>query len=294
MMPVPNILVVEDENLVAMDLQARLEELGFRVSAVVPSGEEAVRTAQESPPDAILMDIKLRGRLDGIEAAQQIRDITDVPIIYLTAYSEETLLQRAKLTAPYAYLIKPFVTRELKMALELALARHASEMARKEACERLEQEVAERTAELFHANKALLRYLGETREAQKQVIRHKALLTVINEVFNRVLSCRTEEELGRVFLDLAQELTGSKIGFIGEINEAGRFDTIAVSETGWQACRIPPGEVTSKINNMEILGIWGAVLKTGQSLMANEPATHPAATGVPPGHPVITSFLARL
>ena len=290
-MSVPNILVVEDENLVAMDLQARLEELGFRVSAVVPSGEEAVRTAQESPPDAILMDIKLRGRLDGIEAAQQIRDITDVPIIYLTAYSEETLLQRAKLTAPYAYLIKPFVTRELKMALELALARHASEMARKEACERLEQEVAERTAELFHANKALLRYLGETREAQKQVIRHKALLTVINEVFNRVLSCRTEEELGRVFLDLAQELTGSKIGFIGEINEAGRFDTIAVSETGWQACRIPPGEVTSKINNMEILGIWGAVLKTGQSLMANEPATHPAATGVPPGHPVITSFL---
>ena len=74
-MPVPNILVVEDENLVAMDLQARLEELGFRVSAVVPSGEEAVRTAQESPPDAILMDIKLRGRLDCIEAAQQIRDI---------------------------------------------------------------------------------------------------------------------------------------------------------------------------------------------------------------------------
>lgn len=290
-MPVPNILVVEDENLVAMDLQARLEELGFRVSAVVPSGEEAVRTAQESPPDAVLMDIKLRGRMDGIEAAQQIRDITDVPIIYLTAYSEETLLQRAKLTGPYAYLIKPFVTRELKMALELALARHASEMARKEDCERLEQEVAERTAELFHANKALLRYFGKTREAKKQVVRHKALLTAINEVFNRVLSCRSEEELGRVFLTLAQELTGSKIGFIGEINEAGRFDTIAVSETGWQACQIPPGEVTSKINNMEIRGIWGSVLKTGQSLMANEPATYPATTGVPPGHPIITSFL---
>jgi PAS domain S-box-containing protein len=164
-------------------------------------------------------------------------------------------------------------------------------MARKEACERLEQEVTERTAELFHANKALLQYFGETREAKKQVVRHKALLTAIDEVFNRVLSCRTEEELGRVFLALAQELTGSKIGFIGEINEAGRFDTIAVSETGWQACRIPPGEVTSKINNMEIRGIWGSVLKTGQSLMANDPATHPAATGVPPGHPAITSFL---
>ena len=191
-MSVPNILVVEDENLVAMDLQARLEELGFRVSAVVPSGEEAVRTAQESPPDAILMDIKLRGRLDGIEAAQQIRDITDIPIIYLSAYSEETLLQRAKLTGPYAYLIKPFVTRELKMAIDLALARHASEKARKEACERLEQEVTERTAELFHANKALLQYFGETREAKKQVVRHKALLTAINEVFNRVMSCRTE------------------------------------------------------------------------------------------------------
>jgi PAS domain S-box-containing protein len=290
-MSVPNILVVEDENLVAMDLQARLEELGFRVSAVVPSGEEAVRTAQESPPDAILMDIKLRGRLDGIEAAQQIRDITDIPIIYLSAYSEETLLQRAKLTGPYAYLIKPFVTRELKMAIDLALARHASEKARKEACERLEQEVTERTAELFHANKALLQYFGETREAKKQVVRHKALLTAINEVFNRVMSCRTEEELGRVFLAFAQELTGSKIGFIGEINEMGRLDTIAVSETSWQACRIPAQDAARKINNMNIQGIWGSVLKTGQSLIANEPATHPEAVGVPPGHPPVTSFL---
>ncbi len=290
-MSIPNILVVEDENLVAMDLRSRLEELGFQVSAVVPSGEEAVLTAQKSLPDAILMDIKLRGRLDGIEAARQIRNIADIPIIYLTAYSEERLLQRAKLTEPYAYLIKPFVTRELKMALDLALARHAAETARKEACQRLERQVVERTSELSSANTTLLQYLSETRQAKDQIERQRALLTAINQVFNQVLSCNSEEELGRAFLTFAQELTGSNLGFIGEINETGRFDTIAASDTGWGACRISPAEAIRRLKNMELRGIPGFVLQTGQSLAVNEPAAHPEAVGLPPGHPPVDSFL---
>jgi len=118
------ILVVEDEGIVAIDIQNRLKRLGYNVPAVASYGEEAVRKADETHPDLVLMDIMLSGKMDGIEAAQKIWDHFDIPVVYLTAYSDELTLQRAKVTAPFGYIVKPFEDRELHISLEIALYKH--------------------------------------------------------------------------------------------------------------------------------------------------------------------------
>ena len=121
------ILVVEDESIVAMDIKHRLENMGYIVPAITSSGEEAVEKASETNPDLILMDIVLKGEIDGIEAAQQIKENLDIPIVYLTAYSDERTLKRAKITGPFGYIIKPFEDRELHSAIEVALYKHEME-----------------------------------------------------------------------------------------------------------------------------------------------------------------------
>jgi CheY-like chemotaxis protein len=102
------ILVVEDEGIVALHLAQRLEGLGHTVPLVVGSGVEAVRQAVAVRPDLVLMDIHLQGEMDGIEAAKQIRAQGDIPVVYLTAYADEPTLQRAKITEPFGYVLKPF------------------------------------------------------------------------------------------------------------------------------------------------------------------------------------------
>ncbi|MBW2636353.1 MAG: PAS domain S-box protein [Deltaproteobacteria bacterium] len=121
------ILVVEDEGIIAKDIRKMLENLGYDVFAVVSSGEDAVKKAAETHPDLVLMDIVLEGDMDGVEAAEQIRNRFDIPVIYLTAYSDEKTLQRAKITEPYGYIFKPFQGRELHTAIEMALYRHKME-----------------------------------------------------------------------------------------------------------------------------------------------------------------------
>jgi PAS domain S-box-containing protein len=126
------ILVVEDESIVAMDIKQRAESLGYTVTAVTPSGEKAVKIAEETTPDLVLMDIVLKGEIDGIEAAQRIKNAHDIPIVYLTAYSDEKTLKRAKVTEPFGYIIKPFEDRELHSAVEMALYKHKMESKLKE------------------------------------------------------------------------------------------------------------------------------------------------------------------
>jgi PAS domain S-box-containing protein len=121
------IMVVEDESITAMGLEKRLTKQGYDVVAVVASGEEAVRRAEETSPDLVLMDIMLEGEMDGVEAAARIASRLDIPIIYLTAYADENTLLRAKITEPFAYLLKPFQERELLITIEMALYKHAME-----------------------------------------------------------------------------------------------------------------------------------------------------------------------
>ena len=118
------ILVVEDENIVAWDLQNTLRLLGYGVTAIVSSGEGAIEQAAATHPDLILMDIELKGRMDGVAAAKVIGDRLDIPILYLTAYADDQTLERAKGTEPFGYLLKPFNERSLHAAIQMALHRH--------------------------------------------------------------------------------------------------------------------------------------------------------------------------
>lgn len=123
----PLILVVEDEPIVAKSIEDMLKSFGYTVTDVVSSGKDAIKKAAETHPDLVLMDIVLEGDIDGIKAAEQIRARFDIPVVYLTAYADDTTLQRAKLTVPYGYVIKPFRERELHAAIDLALYRRMME-----------------------------------------------------------------------------------------------------------------------------------------------------------------------
>src|SRR5690242_11991041 len=115
------VLVVEDEKLVAADLRSHLEKLGYAVPAVLSTGEEAISSATQSRPDLVLMDIHLKGRIDGIEAARILQSRLSIPVVYVTAFADDRTLQRAKDTVPYGYILKPFGQKELQTAIELAL-----------------------------------------------------------------------------------------------------------------------------------------------------------------------------
>ncbi len=118
-----HILIAEDELIVAHSIQMRLEHHGYAVDGVARSGEEALATLKSTRPDLILMDIRLSGEIDGIEAAERIRHDHQVPVIFLTAFTDDATLERAKITEPFGYIIKPFETRELINSIEIALYR---------------------------------------------------------------------------------------------------------------------------------------------------------------------------
>ncbi len=126
------ILVVEDDRIVAESIRRSLQNLGYAVPAIVDNGKEAIKKAEEYKPDLVLMDIVLWGEMDGIEAAMQIHSRFNIPAIYLSAYSDEKKLERAKITEPFGYIIKPFDTKELHTTIEMALYKQEMEKKVKE------------------------------------------------------------------------------------------------------------------------------------------------------------------
>lgn len=127
-----NILIVEDEMIVAQELKERLIELGYKVDNPVMTGEQAIESVDQNPPDLVLMDIILKGNISGLEAADIISTRFDIPIIYLTAIKDDITLQRSQATKPYGYIVKPFDEKELQFAIEIALDKHAVEQKIKE------------------------------------------------------------------------------------------------------------------------------------------------------------------
>jgi two-component system response regulator LytT len=119
-----NIMVVEDESIVAKDIQQSLKRLGYNVVDVCNTGEAAIVSATEKRPDLILMDIMLKGEMSGIDAAEIVRDTLNIPIVFLTAYADESTLNRAKITEPYGYIIKPFKEVDLHTTIEMAIYKH--------------------------------------------------------------------------------------------------------------------------------------------------------------------------
>lgn len=121
------ILIVEDEHIVAMGIKRMLKSLGYTVTGVASSGEDAISKAESTFPDIVLMDIMLKGDMDGVEATREIKARFDIPVVYLTAYSDNNILERAKITEPFGYIIKPFDEKDLYSSIEVALHRQRKE-----------------------------------------------------------------------------------------------------------------------------------------------------------------------
>jgi PAS domain S-box-containing protein len=130
------VLVVEDDAIVAKNIRRRLHNMDYQVVAIVASGEEAVQAAVETRPDVVLMDIQLKGEMDGVAAAARIHARCDVPVVYLSAHADEPILNRAKITEPFGYILKPFQDRELRSNIEIALYKHEQERQLRESEER--------------------------------------------------------------------------------------------------------------------------------------------------------------
>jgi CRP-like cAMP-binding protein/DNA-binding NarL/FixJ family response regulator len=134
------VLVVEDEAIVAMHIQETLEGFGYQVAGAVDSGEEAVRLAAQAHPDLVLMDIMLKGKMDGITAAGLIKERQNIPVVFLTAFADEGTLSRAKIAEPYGYVLKPFEDAELRAVVELGLHKFALDRQRSGATDRRPKE----------------------------------------------------------------------------------------------------------------------------------------------------------
>ncbi len=190
------ILIVEDEILVARDLQLRLTEMGYTVPSVATTGMQAIQNIKAELPDIVLMDIILQGKMDGIETADIIHSEFDVPVIYLTAHGEEATFIRAKETFPYGYVIKPFTNDDIKRTIEMALYKLSFEQKRKKLIEQLRKEISER--------KRIEEFLKERTE---QIIKHQEVLlrlskqnyTDLESMFKRITEVDSKTlELERV------------------------------------------------------------------------------------------------
>ncbi|MBU7029717.1 MAG: PAS domain S-box protein [Theionarchaea archaeon] len=188
-------LIVEDEGIVAKDMKNRLERLGYAVVAMVSSGEEALKKVEEMCPDVVLMDIVLKGEMNGIEAAEQIRTQFNIPVVYVTAYADENTLQRAKITEPYGYILKPIGDRELHIAIEMALYKHE-----------MEKRVQESEQWLF----TTLKSIGDVVIATDT----QGLVTFMNPVAETLTGWTRKDAVGRPLddiLTIVDEETGRKI-----------------------------------------------------------------------------------
>ncbi len=185
--PPRRILIAEDERIIARDIKQCLENLGYCVTAIATSGAEAIQSVHETQPDLVLMDIRLKGKIDGIQAAQQIWEEADIPIIYATGHSDQSTLQRATQTAPFGYLLKPIEEKELYVAIETALCRYRLDrhlQEREQWLRSIVQKIGDGIL-VFNVN-GQVRYLNSTAEALTGWSNADALNQPIASVFNLI------------------------------------------------------------------------------------------------------------
>ncbi len=192
--PKKRVLVVEDEALIAADIQRRLQRLGYSVPLVATSGEEALRCAGSTPLDLILMDIRLSGKLDGIATARALKVNSDTPVVYMTAHADRETIQRAKLTEPFGYILKPITDDDLSSAVEIGIYKH-------------EMDRRVRASEAWLST--TLRNIGEVTIATDTAYK----VVFVNPVAEQLTGCSTTEDRGRALaeiLELYEESTETR------------------------------------------------------------------------------------
>lgn len=155
----------------------------------------------------------------------------------------------------------------------------------------LEDKVDEQTEKLIETNQVLENEIRERISAEQKALRHGKILNAINEVFLEALNSVSIEKMGMKCIEVAGRLTQSEIGFVGEVNKNGRFNTLAYSSAAWGRCAMPAEQARAVSADMEIRGIWGRVIKDGRPLFTNDLSSHPDSIGTPEGHIELTSFL---
>ncbi|MBK9246536.1 MAG: response regulator [Ignavibacteria bacterium] len=178
-----SVLIVEDERIVAKDIQATLVKQGYQVIGCVSSGEKTLELLGNELPDVILMDVVLDGKLDGIETAKVIHERFDVPVVFLTAFSNSTIVERAKLSNPYGYILKPFQEREIQIVIEMAVYKHQTEKKLRENKEFISAVVDSIGDGIIATNS-----FGE--------------VTYMNTFAERILSCTSSNCIGKHYKDV--------------------------------------------------------------------------------------------
>jgi len=251
------IFIVEDEALVARDIEISLGDLGFAVSGTASSGEKAIIKVGENRPDLVLMDIMLKGEMNGIETASEIRARFNIPVIYLTAHADEEMFQSAKLTEPFGYILKPFEERDLGRTIDMALYRHKMGM-----------------------------------KAKRELEVNKSL----SELYKPLISpAASMGEIADTVLDNARRLTGSAHGFVGTIDpDTGDLIAHTLSEMMKDHCEVRGKEKKTVFpcgKDGRYPGLWGHALNKKEAFFTNKPEDHPALKGVPDGHLPLHRFL---
>lgn len=249
-MSAATVLIVEDEPITALDEREIVEALGFEVVGVVKSGADAMAVAERTRPDVVLMDILLEGEFDGIEAARRLNEETSVPVVFVTAYGERQLVERALATAPYGYLLKPFSRESLATAIEVALQRQARENELQLALEdqrrnvdRLEREVGH----LDHEWRQMVELLWNnvvTNEELQQALEDKTLFvskvahelrTSLNAIsgFAQIMKHRVYGKLGdRRYREYAELLSDSTDDMLRLINNVLELSQVTMDGLG--------------------------------------------------------------
>ncbi len=187
------ILIVEDESVMALNIQMRLEAASYRVTGVADSAQTALTLAIATQPDLILMDIRLKGDQNGVSVAQKIRNQFDIPIIYLTAYTDATTLQEAQQTEPYGYILKPFDPANLYSTIEIALKKHQAQRQLQTLNHELEQRIHQQTQALKQVNQQLKAKTTERQHAEAATLEASAKERELSDLKSRFITTASHE-----------------------------------------------------------------------------------------------------
>ncbi len=230
------ILVVEDERIVGEDIQNSLETLGYYVTNIVSSGKMALTEVENNPPDIILMDIVLNSPLSGIDVAEKIKKEFDIPVVYLTAYADMETLNKAKLTEPYGYILKPFNMLELQSTLEMALYKY-----------RMEKKLRERNAWISSV-------LGSIADGVIATDK-QGRVTFVNDIAEHLIGTSRNKIIGDSIekaLNLVDENTGKPVkGYLTKLFEGKKVDSLSWTEVliSRKGLRIPVDSSIAPIRN---------------------------------------------